>query len=227
MMEATDPVSKGELSGRPSLASRLAVISFASGLILCCPGTGALAILTGAGALVLGVREANASWRKFALGGLLLGLLGIVAVAGLYFGVHGWWEREGRVLYSGPNNALVALDAGSLAKFRLEFTGEGADAPDARIEAFARQLEEHFGRFRVCRSTRQASPAIDGPGPWALGEFEAIFDKGDPPTELRVPAEVGIARLPSGRLRLTWVVIDPDGIRVRYPAKLADEDSDG
>ena len=223
MMNAVDAVREDEGSGRPTIASRLAVASFASGLVLCCPGTAALAIVTGTVALLLGVRESNATWRKFAVGGLSLGILGMAVLGGLYFGIHGWWEREGRILYSGPNNALVALDAGSLTTFRAEFDGAGAEASDAEIQAFSQQLTDNFGRFRVCRSTRQTPPDTEGPGPWSLGQYEAVFSKGDPPTEVRVPAEVGIARLPSGTLRLTWVVLDPDGVRVGYPPQLTEE----
>lgn len=227
MTEHPASADASELVGRPSWASRLAILSFASGLILCCPGTGALAIVTGVAALLLGVRESGASWRKFALGGLALGVVGLVSLSFLYLGIHGWWEREGRVLYSGPNNALVALDSGSIAEFRLEFTGKGEGASDAEIEAYRGQLEKHFGRFKVCRSTRQDEPPIEGEGPWELGEYEAVFNQGEPPTEVRVPAVIGLDRLPSGRLRLTWVLIDPEGARVRYPPDPAKEVSDG
>lgn len=228
MTEQSTSMETSDFIGRPSISSRLAILSFASGLILCCPGTGALAVITGCAALLLGIREPGASWRKFALGGVALGAVGLIALSFLYLGIHGWWEREGRLLYSGPNNALVALDSGSIEGFRAEFIGKGAEAPDADIEAFAGQLEEHFGQFRVCRSTRQDEPPIDGAGPWELGEFEAVFDRGEPPTEARrVPAVIGIERQPSGTLRLTWVLIDPEGARIRYPPLPAEEESDG
>ena len=216
-MDTRELIDQDEEATRPTVASRLAVLSFASGLVVCCPGTGALALVTGALALIIGLGETNVRWRKFAVGGVALGAMSLAIIGVLYFVVHGWWEREGRILYSGPNNALVALERGSSATFKAEFTGAGAAATQDAVESFGTQLREQFGTFRVCRSTRQSEPLLEGPGPWSLGEFEAFFDKGTPPAVVRVAAEIGITRLPSGTLRLTWVEIDPDGVRLRFP----------
>ncbi len=77
-----------------SVASRFAVLSFASGLVFCCPGTSLLALISGVIALLIGAREVNASWRKFALGGVLLGLLSLGGLVVVYFLVHEKWEQE-------------------------------------------------------------------------------------------------------------------------------------
>ena len=212
---------------RPTMASRLAVLSFASGLVLCCPGTGALALVAGIAALLLGMGEAGASWRKFALGGIGLGAVGLILFMWFYFGVHGWWEREGRILYSGPNNALVALDQGDMAGFRGEFMGPAAELPEEAILAFKAGTLESFGRFRVCRSTRQEPPVREGPGPWTIGEYEAIFFTDDPPSERRVPAKIGLDAMPSGTLRLTWIILDPEGDPIGYPERATKEAPDG
>ena len=210
---------------KPTVASRFAVLSFASGLVFCCPGTSLLAILAGVSALLLGMRERGASWRKYAVGGVLLGLGSVTALLILYTVAHGRWEREWRVLYTGPNNALYLLETGSPASFRAEFTGGAADGSDADVEAFRIQLEKDLGQFLRAHSIRQSPPDLDGTGPWELGEFEAFFSKAgaDPPWEGAVAAKIGINRLPSGTLRLTWVLLEGKGpqgedVRIRYPA---------
>lgn len=207
----------------PTIAARFAILSFASGLVFCCPGTSLLAVVAGATALLMGLREANASWRKFAVGGVLLGLVSLVVLIVLYFVVNEKWEREWRVLYTGPNNALVALDGGSLEGFRAEFTGPAAHGSDADVRAFEGKLREQLGRFGWCRSIRQSPPDLDGSGPWELGEYEATFSSAeDPPWSGTLAARIGIDRLPSGTLRLTWVLIEGKGahgedVRIRYP----------
>ena len=222
------PEQSGIASGtpeRPSAASRFAVLSFASGLVFCCPGTSLLALLMGALALLIGAREANASWRKFALGGMALGLASLCGLVTVYFVVHEKWEQEWRVLYTGPNNALYALDTGSLDGFRAEFMGPAADRPDAEIQAFQSELNDQLGRFGWSRSIRQSEPDLDGPGPWELGEYEAFFTKeGEHPWSGAIPVRIGINRLPSGTLRLEWVLIEGTGphdedVRIRYPAR--------
>lgn len=218
-MTTTETIQDDADALRPTFASRLAVLSFASGLALCCPGTGALAIVAGTLALVLGLRETDARWRKFAIGGVGLGVVSLVVLGTVYFTVHGWWEREGRVLYSGPNNALVALDQGEITVFRSEFSGPAASASDDAVQQFASELRQQFGTFLVCRSTRQSEPLLEGAGPWSLGEFEAIFKHDTRTTEQRVPAKIGLTRLPSGTLRLTWVELDAEGVRLRFPAE--------
>ena len=224
MSTSDAPARGGHERQTPTVASRFAVLSFASGLVFCCPGTSLLALLTGAAALLIGLREANAAWRKFAIGGMLLGLTSLVVLLLLYFFVHQKWEQEWRVLYTGPNNALVALYAGSPEGFRAEFTGPAATGTDAEIRAFEADLRERLGRFNWCRSIRQTAPELDGPGPWELGEYEAHFTKAQPvPWTGVVPARIGINRLPSGTLRLEWMLIEGVGphdedVRIRYPA---------
>ena len=210
----------------PSSASRLAVLSFASGLVFCCPGTGILAVLAGLASLVL-LRihpEPAPTWRKYAYGGIILGTVTLCALAWLWSLTSTRWNQEWRLLLTGPNNALVALQEGSLEGFRSEFTGPASEQSDASIQAFASSIEDQLGRFHASRSELTEPPDLPEPPPWDLGGYQASFsnlDQGNWTGD--IAARIGIERLPSGTLRLTWILLEgegPDGVpvRIRYPA---------
>ena len=98
------------------IPSRLAVLSFATGLIFCCPGTSIISILSGIAAFIAnGIRPAtDRSWRKFAVGGMVMGVVSLSSLLWLYDFAHQRWEQEWRLLLTGPNNALFALEEGEL-----------------------------------------------------------------------------------------------------------------
>lgn len=217
----------------PSSASRLAVLSFASGLVFCCPGTGILAILAGLTSLIL-VRfhpEPDATWRKYAYGGVILGAVSLCALAWLWSVSNTRWNQEWRVLLTGPNNALVALQDGSLDGFRAEFTGPSSRESDETVRAFAKQVETRLGRFHSSRSELTEQPVLPEPPPWDLGGYVATFSNVDQGNWTgKITARIGIDRLPSGTLRLTWILLEgegPDGVpvRIRYPASTEVETS--
>ena len=215
-----------EVGKVPSSASRLAVLSFASGLVFCCPGTGILAVLAGLTSLIL-LRfrpEPEATWRKYAYGGIILGVLTLSALSWMWSLTSTRWNQEWRLLLTGPNNALVALQEGSLEGFRSEFTGPASEGSDAAIEAFSSSIETQLGRFHASRSELTEPPDLPEPPPWDIGGYQATFshlDQGNWTGE--VTARIGIERLPSGTLRLIWILLEgegPDGlpVRIRYPA---------
>ena len=118
------------------LSSRLAVLSFAAGLIFCCPLTGLLAVMTGVAALLIGRAQVSASWRRYAWIGVVLGMSGTVATPLMAWGVSGWWDREGRILFSGPNNALYKLSQNDTEGFLGEFVFKAERPTLASVEAF-------------------------------------------------------------------------------------------
>ena len=209
----------------PSAASRLAVLSFASGLVCCCPGTSLLACLAGGVALILGLRQSgdDLSWRKFAYGGIVMGLVSLVVLSVLYSMASSRWEQEWRLLLTGPNNALFELQEGSRVGFRSEFTGPALESSDSEVDLLAGRIREELGVFVRARSTRTTPPEFDGPPPWELGEYELQFNDPEVPDWSGVlDGRIGIDRLPSGTLRLTWILLEgtgPDGthVRMRFP----------
>ena len=211
-----------EAPDKAQLASRLSAFSLASGLVLCCPLAGIAAVLTGGLALFIG-RDAHIdrSWRRYAWGGVGLGVLGVVlGVVGaiLFNQVNSRWEREGRVLFSGPNNALYALFNGDSDAFLQEFTTPGADATPAVMEDLKDRLTTHCGVFISCKAPEII--VIDGSGPWTLDGYEARFSSLDQGEKASVyPCRIMVKRLPSGTLRLVWMEIPADQVMIRYPAE--------
>ena len=224
MTESTEqPIEPAGVRGERSPAARLAILSFASGLVLCCPGTGLVAVLAGGLALVLGMRAQDVSWRKYAYGGMALGTTSLVAVSLLWGVATDRWETEWRVLLTGPNNALFAMQEGAFDDFRAEFIGAGSEATDEEIEVLAELVKTKLGIFGRARSTRTEPPEFDGPPPWELGDYEVLFsnpEKGG--WTGSVSGTIGLDRLPSGTLRLDWFRLEgegPDGeqVLVRFP----------
>ncbi|MAJ45885.1 MAG: hypothetical protein CBC35_01025 [Planctomycetes bacterium TMED75] len=218
---ALDPLSRKE-----DVASRLAVLSFASGLVLCCPLAGLVAVLTGALALFQGrgaVQET--SWRRYAWGGLSLGVVGTLAgLLGLLVFSHSQaqWEREGRVLFSGPNNALFELSQENHAGFHAEFSGPGATADEEALSVFKDRLANEFGAFLYCNSPEVVK--IEGEGPWTIGGYQAVFASvTDPTIRSDFPCEIVVERLPSGTLRLVRFEIRSDDAVIEYPTTLPNE----
>ena len=198
------------------LASRLAVLSLAAGLIFCCPITGLLAVVTGGAALFLGRNESVPSWRKYAWGGVLLGMVGLCATPLLAWSVSGWWEREGRILFSGPNNALYELYQDAPEAFLGEFELPSQTAPTLQsAEAFKERLLARHGEFM--RSLSNAPPVLDGPEPWVLQDYVAQFKTTDGISE--IPVTIGLIRTPSDTLKLIWIEFDSDSeTPLRFPS---------
>ena len=216
-----DPTSQ-----KDEIASRLAVLSFASGLVLCCPLAGLVAVFTGALALFQGrgaVRDT--SWRRYAWGGLSLGVVGTLAgLISLLVFSHSkdQWEREGRVLFSGPNNALYALSEENHPEFHAEFTGPGAIANEEALSVFKARLANEFGTFLYCNSPEVVR--IEGEGPWTIEGYQAVFASiKDPSIRSDFPCEIEVERLPSGTLRLVRFEIRSDATVIEYPTPSLDE----
>lgn len=234
--EQTEQTEQAEQAERAdhSAASRFAVLSFASGLVLCCPGTGLLAILAGITSLVL-LRlkpEPDARWRKYAFGGMALGTVTLVALVSLWSIGSERWDRELRLLLTGPNNALFALQTDDLDGFRAEFAGDGARIDPDAFASLRKRIQDELGTFDACRSTLTEPPDLPEPPPWSLGGYVATFshlEKGA--WTGGIDATIGIDREPSGRLRMTWFLLEgegPDGVavRIRHPHQ-ADMEVDG
>jgi hypothetical protein len=223
MMSASPPAESADSESVPSeLASRLAVLSFAAGLIFCCPLTGLLAMSSGAAALFFGHTQSVASWRKYAWGGILLGLIGTIATPLLAWGVSGWWDREGRILFSGPNNALFALYQGDSDAFLDEFMYEGQRPSETAVAAFKEALETRHGEFMRCLSDQP--PELEGAAPWTLDDYTAQFSTADGISE--VPVSIGLIRTPSDSLSLVWVEFDSGSeTPLRFP--MMNKESDG
>ena len=215
---------------RSDVVSRLSVLSFATGLVLCCPPAGIVGVLAGGLALYLGkdlVEET--SWRRFAWGGVALGCVGTIlglSLLVLFSHSRAQWESEGRVLFSGPNNALYALYQGNDDGFYAEFTGKGA-RPDEKVLAELKgRLEMEFGQFMYCNAPDVVS--IEGEGPWVLGGYRAVFrSPGEEGGPSDFPCEIMVERLPSGTLRLVRVKITGDSGVVEYPSSSSHEVSQG
>jgi len=216
MMEASSPV-ESDASGSllSELPSRLAVLSLAAGLIFCCPLTGLLAVATGGAALFLGHSEEVAPWRRYAWIGIMLGLIGSLLTPLTAWGVSGWWEREGRILFSGPNNALYELYQDGPAGFLDEFEFAGERPSEASAESFKELLQSRHGVFMRCLS--DAPPALEGASPWSLDEYVAQFKTADGTSE--IPVSIGLIRTPSDTLRLVWIEFDSDSeAPLRFPS---------
>ena len=223
MMSASLPAESVDSESVSSeLASRLAVLSFAAGLIFCCPITGLLAISSGGAALFLGYNQSIASWRKYAWGGIVLGLIGTVATPLLAWGVSGWWDREGRILFSGPNNALFVLYQGDSDAFLDEFEFVGKRPSETAVAAFKTALETRHGEFMRCLSDQP--PELEGAAPWTLDDYTAQFKTPDGISEVSV--SIGLIRTPSDSLSLVWVEFDSGSeTPLRFPTM--NKESDG
>ena len=215
----------------PSAASRLAVLSFATGLIFCCPGSSIISILAGSGAFIAhGIRpRPDVSWRKYAIGGICMGLISLVSLFWLYEFAHQRWEQEWRVLLTGPNNALYALQENDLALFRQEFEGPAASLSDEAIQRFATEVREQLGLFQKSESDLDRPPEFEGSPPWELGGFQTVFaSEKEGEWAGVVESTIGIEQLQSGTLRLGWILIEGEGptgeaVRIRYPAEVGQE----
>lgn len=203
------------------LPSRLAVLSFAAGLIFCCPLTGLLAITTGGAALLLGGRHPAVSWRKYAWFGILLGLIGSIATPLMAWGVSGWWDREGRILFSGPNNALYELYQGNPDAFLDEFEFVAERPSLASVAVFQEALVDRHGEFMRCLSDQP--PELEGASPWTLDDYVAQFKSGEGMAE--VPVSIGLIRTPSDTLTLVWIEFDSESdTPLRFPPTIKESD---
>lgn len=130
--------------------SRLALVSL--GLNIPCflpPFTLAAAIL-GTAALVRIVRAPRArSGSGFAIAAIVLGVL-LTLICTPY-----WWTA-GRLMLTGPQDAIHAAMLGDHDEVRSAFVGEGAAADDAEIDAFARELDSRFGPLIDARPERSS-----------------------------------------------------------------------
>ena len=222
-MNASAPAGPLESDSVASeLSSRLAVLSFAAGLIFCCPLTGLLAVTSGVAALLIGRAQASASWRRYAWIGVVLGMSGTLATPLMAWGVSGWWDREGRILFSGPNNALYELSQNDIEGFLDEFVFEAERPTVASVEAFKQALEARHGDFM--RSLSDQPPQLVGPSPWVLDDYVAQFKTSEGLSE--VPVSIGLTRTSSDILRLTWILFDSESERpLRFP--MMNKESDG
>ena len=140
------------------------------------------------------------------------------------------WEVEWRLLLTGPNNALFALEEGELELFRAEFDGPGATLDDEEIRRFGELVRERFGRFLKSESELDAPPEFEGPPPWRLGGYQTLFTSEEAGEWTGVVnATIGIERLPSGTLKLGWILLEGEGptgedVRIRYPDGAGGED---
>ena len=214
-MTASAPADSLEADSVASeLSSRLAVLSFAAGLIFCCPLTGLLAVMTGVAALLIGRAQSAASWRRYAWFGVVLGMAGTVATPLMAWGVSGWWDREGRILFSGPNNALYELSQDNTEGFLDEFVFATERPTRASVEAFKEALRARHGEFM--RSLSDQPPELVGPPPWALDDYVAQFKTSEGMSE--VPVSIGLTRTSSDILRLVWIRFDSESERpLRFP----------
>ena len=128
------------------------------------------------------------------------------------------WEREGRLLFSGPNNALFALYNDDSDGFLMEFTGEGAEASPEVLADLRSLIEARCGAFISCKAPDVI--AIDGSGPWTLEGYDATFASSTAGEENTVyPCRIRVERLPSGTLRLVWMEIQVEPVMIRYPSE--------
>ena len=225
------PVStQSDAERRVQLASKLGVFSLASGLVLCCPLAGLAAFSSGSLALYLGRGSVpDTSWRRYAWGGVGLGLLSLILglVATIVFSQsRDHWEREGRLLYSGPNNALFALFNDDTEGFLKEFTGTGSEASASGLSNFQGQITSECGSFLYCNAPDVV--VIDGPGPWELDGYQVVFASSEKPGSKSVfPCRIMVKRLSSGTLRLVWMEIQSDQAMIRYPVPESQEARQG
>lgn len=229
-MTSTDVMPESETETAPEfvLASRLGALSFATGLLICCPATSFLAVCSGVMGLILGRHDHGAKWKRYALAGVVLGLVGGAGTLAVGFSVRAHWEREGRVLYSGPNNALLALSKDELQVARAEFAGGLASLSDEELAAFAEQLEMTWGNFIAAHSNADEPPELTGSGPWTEtygATFEHLSKDTQEPERVTILVSAQLLRVPPsdprGRLQLGFILLDPDGVRLDLPVQKA------
>jgi hypothetical protein len=172
--------------------------------------------------------------------GVILGLVGVVTVAGsparkgaglavaaivigaIVFGGQLWggymlWQTIVGPVMRGPNDALVAGFAGDIAGFKSHFHGEGAAADDATAKAFIDELRARYGEYQSCTpdNARGAQPSYGQPS--QVIPYTLQFKNGSVSAE----AEMIFADESTGQIFIMkWgyiKILDPERGDLRYP----------
>ncbi|HEV8377974.1 MAG TPA: DUF4190 domain-containing protein [Tepidisphaeraceae bacterium] len=136
------PIPQGQQS------NGLAITSLIMGILSCIPGVGLLAILFGA--LGLGkAKDPRVGGKGLAIIGIVLGLISIVAYAGIGYSVY-WGFGKLKALAEPGAEFFKAVDAGDFAKARQYATGNITDADLAK----ARETMKSMGAYKDMKVTQ-------------------------------------------------------------------------
>ena len=162
----------------------LAITALIMGILSCIPGVGLLAILFGA----LGIGKAKdprVGGKGLAIVGIVLGLLSIVAYAGVgYFGYWGFGKLK--AMAEPGAEFFKAVDAGDFTKAKQYATGNISDVDLAK----ARETMKTMGEYKDMKVTK---------GDFKNGVLDCsgtvIFEKGTKSFQFRMVQSSGVYKV--------------------------------
>jgi hypothetical protein len=203
--------------------SGLAITSLIFGILglpatfACCPALfGALAVLLGLiGVGVMGEKKG----KGLAWTGVILGVVAIV----LQFAVvpklpYVQAIRQGfKLVMAGPADAMTAGFAGDTAGFKAEFTGAGASATEAEVQAFIGGLRTEYGEFVSCALDQSGGNPSPAPGQaQAVLPYVFTFSNGQASGEV----EIIFADQATGKIvmKFSTITVETEAGDLTYPA---------
>jgi hypothetical protein len=118
----------------------LAITALIMGILSCIPGVGLLAILFGA--LGMGkAKDPRVGGKGLAIVGIVLGLIGIIAWAGIGYGVY-WGVGKFKAMAEPGVKFFEALNKGNLTEAKTYTTGNISDAELAQLRETIKGLGE-------------------------------------------------------------------------------------
>jgi hypothetical protein len=137
-----EPEETGILPSGPQRTSVMAVLSLVSSLVCCLPGTGAVGVCLGVGALVgISGSQGRVGGRGLAFTGLLLGVLTTVVQLALLVGISSTLSR-----LDGWGRVIEAVQQSDRDAARVMLVQ--APISDARLDAFSREVTDEWGAYR-------------------------------------------------------------------------------
>ena len=210
-MPATNPYEQGY--AEPRRTSGLAIASVVCSVILCCPLTTVMGVILAVVALATMSGKPHIKGKGLAITGLVLGL--VFTTAWVMIGVKGY-EAVAK-MKRGPQEAMEAGFSGDLDGLRSEFTGAGAAADDAQVQAFLDELTNRYGAFVGCTIDESSgnSPAPTSGDPILFIPFNFEFESAI------VAAEVEFVIVdPAGRFVFKFgsiLIMDSEAGDLLYP----------
>lgn len=191
--------------------SGLAIAALVCALLFCIPFLPPIGVILGLIAVVTMVGKDYIRGRGMAIAAIVIGLIFSIA-----WGITGWFFYSiSQQIEAMPGVALTSGSGGDFATFREQFTGDGASADDATVEAFFNEATGRYGAFRSMSIDRGGSPPAGG-GAQLVMPFSVVF------ADQTVPARVEFIILDekTGAFvrRLSSIeLIDPIEGNLRFP----------
>ncbi|NBX36917.1 MAG: DUF4190 domain-containing protein [Planctomycetes bacterium] len=161
---------------QPRPVSKAAIASLVLSLVFCCPLTSLAGIVTGLFAVLGSGQKVTGKW--LAILGMLLGVAGLTLQgAG---GVLGY-NAVVRPILIGPQNAIIAGQAGNITAFRDSFIpiSDAKGGSEAAADAFIQELTNRYGTLKTAALDQNSAPSTPQSASQAFtGEYLLDFTNG-------------------------------------------------